>query len=91
MTCLLKRACVFPLPCLCLLVNPQSELEAELAEELASYGIDPGAQGLTDSQLAEAMAELERRRAGGLAQERKSSSLPLDCCEVPLTAHQHWS
>lgn len=70
-TCLLKRACVFPLPLpACLLVDSQGELEAELAEELASYGIDPGAQGLADSQLAEAMAELERRRAGGLAQER---------------------
>lgn len=49
----------------CVLVDSQSELEAELAEELASYGIDPGAQDLTDSQLAEAMAELGRRRAGG--------------------------
>lgn len=50
----------------------QSELEAELAEELASYGIDPSAQGLTDGQLAEAMAELERRRAGGWAGQRSA-------------------
>ena len=48
----------FPRACL------QAELEAELAEKLASYGIPAGAQGLTDSQLAAAMAELERRRAG---------------------------
>lgn len=54
------HACSTPL-----LAYSQGELEAELAEELASYGIDPGAQGLTDSQLTEALAELERRRAGG--------------------------
>lgn len=41
----------------------QAELGAELEEELRSFGISPQAHGLTDSQLCEAAAELERRRA----------------------------
>jgi len=45
---------------MCLL---QAELECELAEELRSYGLSPGTQGLTDHQFSDAMAELEQRRA----------------------------
>lgn len=41
----------------------QVELEAELTEELHSFGISPQDEGLTDRQLSEAMAELEQRRA----------------------------
>jgi hypothetical protein len=41
----------------------QGELEGELAAELASYGLNPSAHGLTDRQCSQAMAELEKRRA----------------------------
>lgn len=47
----------------CLTLCLQVELEAELASELASFGLDPAAQQLSDSQLAEATAQLQRRRA----------------------------
>ena len=45
----------------------QEELQIELEQEMASYGIDPTAQGLTDDQYADAMAELGRRRGVLLA------------------------
>ena len=40
----------------------QGELEDELAAELASYGLDPAAQGLPDRHYERALSELEARR-----------------------------
>ncbi|KAK9806976.1 hypothetical protein WJX72_009222 [[Myrmecia] bisecta] len=48
-------------------VDVQEDLEAELREELESYGIDPYAEGLTKAQYQAAMGELEKRRAAALA------------------------
>lgn len=44
----------------------RGELEAELGAELASFGVDPGAAGMSADHYEHAMAELEQRRAGGL-------------------------
>lgn len=54
----------------------QGELQGELAAELAGYGLDPGAEGLSETQLSQAMRELERRRAGGWAAVGGQGSRP---------------
>lgn len=46
---------------------PQGELGEELAAELASYGIDPAATGMTGEALHAARAEMGRRRAAAAA------------------------
>jgi hypothetical protein len=45
----------------------QEELEAELAAQLATFGLPPRADRLSSSQLEQALAELERRRRGAWA------------------------
>lgn len=55
----MARRCLMPSR---VAVPLQAELQAELEDELRGYGISPRAQRLTDGQLADAAAELERRR-----------------------------
>ncbi|KAL4858785.1 Zinc finger protein Dzip1 [Chlorella vulgaris] len=45
----------------------EEELEAELAAQLATFGLPPRADRLSSSQLEQALAELERRRGGAWA------------------------
>ena len=45
----------------------QDELQEDLAQEMASYNIDPLAEGMSDEQYSHAMTELARRREALLA------------------------
>ncbi|EFN55152.1 hypothetical protein CHLNCDRAFT_52479 [Chlorella variabilis] len=63
------------------------ELEAELAAELASYGLDPAAQQLSDSQLEAAMAQLERRRGEARAAMSASDRQRMDYMRCTAAWH----
>ena len=65
----------------------QEELEAELAAELASYGLDPAAQQLSDSQLEAAMAQLERRRGEARAAMSASDRQRMDYMRCTAAWH----
>ena len=45
----------------------QEELQEELAQELASYNIDPFVEGITDEQYSSVMSQLALRREAQLA------------------------
>ena len=70
----------------------QGELDAELARELQSYNIDPLAEGLTDDQYADAMAELKRRREAALVGKSRAELARVDHMRTTLMWHiQHVS
>ena len=70
----------------------QGELDAELARELQSYNIDPLAEGMTDDQYADAMAELKRRREAALVGKSRGELARVDHMRTTLMWHiQHVS
>ena len=70
----------------------QGELDAELARELQSYNIDPLAEGMTDDQYADAMAELNRRREAALVGKGRAELAWVDHMRTTLMWHiQHVS
>ena len=70
----------------------QGELDAELARELQSYNIDPLAEGMTDDQYADAMAELKRRREAALLGKSRAELARVDHMRTTLMWHiQHVS
>ena len=70
----------------------QGELDAELARELQSYNIDPLAEGMTDDQYADAMAELKRRREATLVGKSRAELARVDHMRTTLMWHiQHVS
>lgn len=65
----------------------QGELGTEVDRELATYGISPGAQGISDGQFAAAMEELKARRAEARVQLGAQDRERMDYMRATITAH----
>lgn len=88
-TCTWLTGCASPLVHFCHIFLSwllQGELNAEVERELASYGIRPGAQRLTDEEFEAAMEELAARREEARAHLSSQDQLRLDYMRT-ITRH----
>ena len=67
----------------------QDELQEELTQELATYDIDPFAEGLPDEQYTTAMAELARRREVLLASKTPEEQRRVHAMRNNVLWHLH--
>ena len=67
----------------------QDELQEELAQELASYDIDPFAEGLTDEQYTVATSQLADRRAELLAGKTPEEERRIHAMRNNMMWHLH--
>lgn len=67
----------------------QDELQEELAQELVTYNIDPMAEGLTDEEYSQAMADLGRRREAMLAGKSPEEQRRIHAMRNNMLWHLH--
>ena len=67
----------------------QDELQEEVAQEMATYNLDPFVEGMTDDQYTSAMAELARRRAALLAGKSPEEQRRLHAMRNNMLWHLH--
>lgn len=67
----------------------QAELEAELANEMRSFGIDAAEGRLSDSKYRSALAALARRRQEALARRGRSGASYINYMHTTLPHYLH--